>query len=204
MQIKSDLEHQQESLSDLNQDQRSPSVRNHCYIQDTSQEGYLPASQEEGSGLKNIISHHNNPSNNNHALNNNKKGLFTQSRSVESLLSSGINKARAPLADGIYSEEENQDDGCYANLDEIRYFDSAHLEASSRQMLANRNNNQVDVVADEPFYETADFVRVSRERMSDNTFSRKTATNVFHSVSIIKTKHSLQKAYLWQCCITYE
>ena len=197
VQIKSDLENQQESLSDLNQDQRSPSVRNQCYIQDTSQEGYVPISQEEKSGLKNMISHHNNPNNNNHALNNNKKGPFTQSRSVESLLSSGINQARDvpfPLPNGTYSEEENPDDGCYANLDEIRYFDTAHLETSSRQMRENKKNNQFDMAADEPFYETADFVRVSRERMSDNTFSRKSATNLFHSVSIITTKHLLQKA----------
>ena len=76
------------------------------------------------------------------------------------------------------------DDGCYANIDELRYLNNTNDVLNSSGIL-NKNGNfdRIERVQEEPFYETADFVRDTRERMSDNTFSRKAIKQFNHSVS---------------------
>ena len=75
------------------------------------------------------------------------------------------------------------DDGVYANLDEIKQNFGKDVVGERQTSDCGHFNRPVD--AEEPFYETADFVRCTRDRMSDNTFSRRAATQFKHTVSLI-------------------
>ena len=187
MQIQSDLDEQQpiSYLPEVGPISTSPSCLNHHNNQPLEQDCYVISSSQNLSEF-----HHgsveNHTNNNNRVTNACNKTLFTQSRSVESLLSSNLHQSNMRQND-FYSEDDagdNPDDGCYANVDEIRYLNNTNDILNSKA-IANRNGNvdRIELAQEEPFYETADFVRDARERMSDNTFSRKAAKQFNHSVS---------------------
>ena len=181
---------EQQKFSNLTQEQQcsSPPFGNNLGFQNSSQDCYMISSKTQ-SQLQSMAS---NQTNNNHVPNNTtKKGPFTQSRSVESLLSSNVNQCTTSnsshfLQNDFNSDDDipnNTDDGCYANLDEIRYINNTNDVFNLKLMPTNGNDDRIERVPEEPFYETADFVRASRERMSDNTFSRKAANQFAHAVS---------------------
>ena len=183
------MDEQQQGMAHLRLDPRciSPPFQNEIGAQDPTHECYELTSAKIQSEFKSSASANTN-NNNNHVALNCKKGFFTQSRSIESLLSSNVNtrgNMLTSMQNNFYSENEvheNADDGTYANLDEIRYHNNPNEFVNSKVI---SNENRIDTALDEPFYETADFVRASRERMSDNTFSRKSTAQFFHSVSMI-------------------
>ena len=159
----------------------SPSCQHNPPDQTLEQDCYvISSSQNQSEFLGSGASH----TNNNNRMSN--KTLFTQSRSVESLLSSNQQNNHFKQNE-FYTEDDtgkNVDDGCYANIDELRYLNNTNDVLNSSGIL-NKNGNfdRIERVQEEPFYETADFVRDTRERMSDNTFSRKAIKQFNHSVS---------------------
>jgi hypothetical protein len=191
VQIQSDMDEQQQ-LSHLTQEQQfsSPPTGSNLGFQNSSQDCYMISSKTQ-SELQSMASNH---TNNNHVPNSTtKKGPFTQSRSVESLLSSNVNQCRSNSPHFLQNDynldddiPNNTDDGCYANLDEIRYINNTNGVFNTKLMATNGNDERIERVPEEPFYETADFVRASRERMSDNTFSRKATNQFVHAVSYSK------------------
>ena len=186
MQIQSDMDEQQpiSYLPEVGPISTSPSCLNNHHDQSLDQDCYVISSSQNQSEFHRSAENHTN--NNNRGTNACNKTLFTQSRSVESLLSSTIQQSTMGPND-FYSEDDagdNPDDGCYANVDEIRYQNNTNSLLNSKAIITkNGNFDRIDHVQEEPFYETADFVRDARERMSDNTFSRKAAKQFNHSVS---------------------
>ena len=183
MQIQSDMDEQQKIsyIPEAVELSASPSCTNNPQNLRPEQDCYVISSSQNQSEFHGLADSH---TNNNNRVSN--KTLFTQSRSVESLLSSNINQNNLRKNE-FYSEDDNgdnADDGCYANVDEIRYHNNTNDLMNSKAIL-NKNGNidRIDRVQEEPFYETADFVRDTRERRSDNTFSRKAAKQFNHSVS---------------------
>ena len=159
----------------------SPSCRHNPPDQISEQDCYVISSSQNQSELAGLSASH---TNNNNRMS--SKTLFTQSRSVESLLSSNQHNNHLRQNE-FYPEDDtgkNVDDGCYANIDELRYLNNTNDVLNSTGIM-NKNGNfdRIERVQEEPFYETADFVRDARERMSDNTFSRKAVKQFNHSVS---------------------
>ena len=197
VQIQSDMDEQQTFPHE--QQCSSPPFGNNLGFQNSSQDCYMISSKTQ-SELQSMASNH---SNNNHVTTT-KKGPFTQSRSVESLLSSNVNQCSSNsshfLPNGFNLDDDipnNTDDGCYANLDEIRYINNTNGVFDTKLMVTNGNDDTIEQFPEEPFYETADFVRASRERMSDNTFSRKAANQFVHSVSF-------SDSYINKYCCIYQ
>ena len=191
VQIQSDMDEQQK-FSQLKQNARDYPEKfpNDNVLQDPTPKGCILPSSKIQSEINSISPNYTN--NNNHLSNCNRKGAFTQSRSVESLLSSNINQcgnSSSSMQNDFYSDDDandNVDDGTYANVDEISHIKNTSGNPDSRASITNNNGKGINSTSEEPFYETADFVRAARERRSDNTFSRKSTTQFFQCVSCVQ------------------